>query len=391
MPSISCIKKEEVPVLRYIIINADDFGRHAEINRAVEEGLVHGCLRSATVMPGGAAFAGAIDIARRHEELGLGVHFTLVDGHPILPPEEIPSLVGAEGDFLPDHTALLKRYLKGSINLEEVRRELAAQLQKVEATGIPISHVDSHQHMHTLPGIIDIVLDLAARAGIRAVRTPGSYALRSDNTAKNGYYAMLALHDKQQFYGLAPGVSESALQYGVGLGAEARQPGSDGDLTENAASLRFASYGILPLGKNWQLAPSVIAQHSEDRYRDGDRYDWATFNLRVSQGISAHFALLYEASWQYMDLNPNGRSYRYNDNVYQYQAVRGDFYKLTFAPTFKVGDVLDIKARPEIRFFATWMNWDKDLDRYAINDDFGSKGFTAGGTWNFGVQTEIWF
>lgn len=172
MPSISCIKKEEVPVLRYIIINADDFGRHAEINRAVEEGLEHGCLRSATVMPGGAAFAGAIDIARRHEELGLGVHFTLVDGHPILPPEEIPSLVGSEGDFLPDHTALLKRYLKGSINLEEVRRELAAQLQKVEATGIPISHVDSHQHMHTLPGIIDIVLDLAARAGIRAVRTP---------------------------------------------------------------------------------------------------------------------------------------------------------------------------------------------------------------------------
>lgn len=172
MPSISCIKKEEVPVLRYIIINADDFGRHAEINRAVEEGLVHGCLRSATVMPGGAAFAGAIDIARRHEELGLGVHFTLVDGHPILPPEEIPSLVGSEGDFLPDHTALLKLYLKGGVNLEEVRRELAAQLQKIEATGIPISHVDSHQHMHTLPGIIDIVLDLAARAGIRAVRTP---------------------------------------------------------------------------------------------------------------------------------------------------------------------------------------------------------------------------
>lgn len=172
MPSISCIKKEEVPVLRYIIINADDFGRHAEINRAVEEGLEHGCLRSATVMPGGAAFAGAIDIARRHEELGLGVHFTLVDGHPILPPEEIPSLVGSEGDFLPDHTALLKRYLKGGVNIEEVRRELAAQLQKVEATGIPISHVDSHQHMHTLPGIIDIVLDLAARAGIRAVRTP---------------------------------------------------------------------------------------------------------------------------------------------------------------------------------------------------------------------------
>lgn len=158
--------------MRYIIINADDFGRHAAINRAVEQGLVHGCLRSATVMPGGAAFAGAIDIARRHEALGLGVHFTLVDGNPILPPSEIPSLVAEDGHFLPDHTVLLKRYLKGGVNLEEVRRELAAQLRKVEATGVPISHVDSHQHMHTLPGIIDIVLDLAAQAGIRAVRAP---------------------------------------------------------------------------------------------------------------------------------------------------------------------------------------------------------------------------
>jgi len=34
------------------------------------------------------------------------------------------------------------------------------------------------------------------------------------------------------------------------------------------------------------------------------------------------------------------------------------------------------------------MNWDKE-DRYAINDDFGSAGFTAGGAWNVGVQAEI--
>lgn len=166
------VLKEEVPVLRYIIINADDFGRHAAINRAVEQGLLRGCLRSATVMPGGAAFEGAIAIARVHQELGLGVHFTLVDGRPILPPSEIPSLVTEEGLFLPDHMALIKRYMRGGIALDEVRSELSAQLRKVEAAGVPISHVDSHQHMHTLPGIIDIVLDLASRAGIRAVRTP---------------------------------------------------------------------------------------------------------------------------------------------------------------------------------------------------------------------------
>lgn len=221
--------------------------------------------------------------------------------------------------------------------------------------------------------------------------TTGSYALRSDDTAKNGVYTMLAWHDKQRFYGLLPGSSESAIQYGRGLGAEARQPGSDGDLTRNAQSVRFASYGIVPVSQNWELAPSLIAQHSEDRYRAGDRYDWATFNLRASQAISHNFALLYEASWQYMDLDPNGRSYLSGGALNRYQAVKGDFYKLTFAPTFKVGEVFDIKARPEIRVFATYMNWSKDLDRYAVNDDFGSAGFSAGGNWSFGVQSEIWF
>ena len=221
--------------------------------------------------------------------------------------------------------------------------------------------------------------------------TTGSYAYRSDNTAKQGIYSMLAYHDKSRFYGLTEGSSETAIQIGRGLGAEARQPGSDGDLTANANTLRFASYGIMPINETWDLAPSVIAQHSEDRYRQGDRYDWATFNLRASQAITENFALLYEASWQYMNLNPNGRTYNNDGDVAAYRAVKGDFYKLTFAPTFKVGDVFDIKARPEIRFFASYMNWSKELDNYAINDDFGSAGFTSGGNWNFGVQAEIWF
>lgn len=158
--------------LNYIIVNADDFGRHEDINAAVEQGLLQGCLRSATVMPGGRAFEGAVSLARRYEELGLGVHFTLVDGRPILPAAEIPSLVTEQGCFYPDHNAFLKQYLRGNINFDEVRRELSAQLRKVENTGVPISHVDSHQHMHTLPGIIDIVIDLTKQAGIRALRTP---------------------------------------------------------------------------------------------------------------------------------------------------------------------------------------------------------------------------
>ena len=78
--------------MKRVIINADDFARHAAINEAVELGsCTVVCVRSATVAPGGGAFEGAIDIARRHPELGLGIHFTLVDDKPVLPPSEVPA------------------------------------------------------------------------------------------------------------------------------------------------------------------------------------------------------------------------------------------------------------------------------------------------------------
>lgn len=158
--------------MRQIIVNADDFGRHKDINRAVEAGVREGVLRSATIMPGGAAFDDAAAFAARCPELGVGIHLTLVNGNPVLPPAEIPSLVTKRGVFVDDHTAFAMRLLRGAVNLDEVRAELAAQLRCVENAGIRPTHADSHQHMHVLPGVIDIVLDLCRDAGIPAMRAP---------------------------------------------------------------------------------------------------------------------------------------------------------------------------------------------------------------------------
>ena len=158
--------------MKQIILNADDFGRHTLINRAVERGVQDGILRSATIMPGGAAFDDAAALARRTPELSVGIHLTLVNGNPVLPPAEIPTLVTEAGVFVDDHTAFAVRLLRGAVNLSEVRAELAAQLRRVEAAGIHPTHADSHQHMHVLPGVIDIALDLCSEAQIPAMRAP---------------------------------------------------------------------------------------------------------------------------------------------------------------------------------------------------------------------------
>ena len=121
-------------------------------------------------MAGKEYFEEAVEIAKSRPQLGTGVHLTLVDGNPVLPPTEIPSLLMPDGNFFPDHGAFVKQFLKGKISRKEIRRELAAQTDKVLKAGLTPTHIDSHQHLHMLPGIFPLVLTLAAERNIKRVR-----------------------------------------------------------------------------------------------------------------------------------------------------------------------------------------------------------------------------
>ena len=156
--------------MKNLIINADDFGRHELINRAVEKAFLTGCLKSATIMAGGKFFDDAIKITKKNSGLGVGIHFTLANGFPVLPPEKIPSLVTEDGVFFENYVVFLKKFVQGKISLGEIKSELAAQLEKVLNAGINLTHFDSHQHLHHFPGIIDIVLNLAESAKISKMR-----------------------------------------------------------------------------------------------------------------------------------------------------------------------------------------------------------------------------
>ena len=158
--------------MKKLIINADDFGRHQSINNAIIQGHVSGCITSASIMPGGNAFQDAVDKAIEHPQLGIGIHLTLIGEKPVMNPSEIPTLVDDKGYLLKEYPQFLNRFLRGEINLSEVRAELSAQIDKVVASGVRITHIDSHQHLHVLPGIIDIVLDIAEKHNIKSLRIP---------------------------------------------------------------------------------------------------------------------------------------------------------------------------------------------------------------------------
>jgi len=185
--------------LKRIIVNADDFGRHELINRAVERAFNTGCLKSATLMAGGIAFDDAVALAKKIPDLGVGIHFTLANGNPILPPKEIPSLVTEEGIFHGDYVKFLKRYLSGKISLSEVRSELAAQLEKIQRAGLHLTHVDSHQHLHHVPGIVKIVLELAESAGIRSMRVANAKLFDGELDSLGKFVGRLGLSSLAKF------------------------------------------------------------------------------------------------------------------------------------------------------------------------------------------------
>ncbi len=156
--------------MKLLIVNADDFGWTEGVSRGIAEAHRNGIVTSTSLVANGAAFQGAVQLARENPALGVGAHLNLSDGPPILPRWEVASLVDAHGLFWAGTGNLLLRRWMGKLRLDEVEREWAAQIERVRQVGIEITHLDGHKHVHMLPGLFSIALRLAQRYGIPAVR-----------------------------------------------------------------------------------------------------------------------------------------------------------------------------------------------------------------------------
>jgi len=156
-----------------LILNADDFGLTRGINRAIAELHAAGALTSATLMANGAAFDDAVAIAKAHPTLGVGCHIVLIDGTPVSPPETVPTLLGKDGrTFRSSLLAFTISVLCGKVEEGEIEREALAQIQKLQRSGIAVTHADSHKHTHVLPSVSRPLLRAMEQVGVRAVRNP---------------------------------------------------------------------------------------------------------------------------------------------------------------------------------------------------------------------------
>ncbi len=198
--------------MKRLIVNADDFGMTAGVNRAVAEAHRRGIVTSTSLMATGVAFDDAVaSLARRTVALGwpalapgsptlagdvadnwpapagfasvgqrgrlsVGCHVVLLEGTPLLPPEQTPRLAVRAPDGTCRYQRTLGKFIgaatTGRLAAEEIVREASAQIRKLQSAGIAVSHLDTHKHAHVFPEVFRPLMRAAVACGIRAMRNP---------------------------------------------------------------------------------------------------------------------------------------------------------------------------------------------------------------------------
>jgi chitin disaccharide deacetylase len=162
--------------VRQLIVNADDFGMTAGVDRAIIETHNSGVVSSATLMATGAAFDDAVAAATSAPNLSVGCHVVLVDGAPVSLPDTIDTLLAIRSaepnKFFSSLSAFAARAMLGGFDQDQLVTEITAQIRKIQNAGLYVTHLDTHKHAHIFPEITTALLRAARICEVRAVRNP---------------------------------------------------------------------------------------------------------------------------------------------------------------------------------------------------------------------------
>ncbi len=178
--------------MRKLIVTGDDFGLAIPVNEAVEQAHQRGILTTASLMIGAAAVEDAVERARRLPTLKVGLHLVLVEGRPILPAQAVPTLVDTRGEFSCRLVAAGINFFFRPGARRQLKAEIRAQFEAFRKTGLPLDHVNAHNHMHLHPTVLGLILTVGREYGLRAVRVPYEPLLPSWRASKASFTQRLA-------------------------------------------------------------------------------------------------------------------------------------------------------------------------------------------------------
>ncbi len=175
-----------------LIINADDFGWDPAATEAILELASRNAITSTTIMANLVKEDELLEL-KKMTSLSKGIHLNLIDGKPITDPILIKSIVNADGLFY-SSLELFNRYLVGKVDNADINIEIKAQVDYLKSFGIPISHADSHQHLHIYPFIGASILKALKQSGIEKIRNVNSSDYRDKRRAVIKVFNFFSAH-----------------------------------------------------------------------------------------------------------------------------------------------------------------------------------------------------
>jgi chitin disaccharide deacetylase len=148
--------------VKYLIVTADDLGLTKSINEGIAKAYREGIVRSVSVIPTGEALEDGIKVIKDLKIEDVGAHLALTETRPLLDSSK----------FYKNHSQFFLKLFLGGINLEDLYKELKAQIDLLKKSGVRITHLNSHEHIHMMPALMKIFVKLAKEYNIPAIRYP---------------------------------------------------------------------------------------------------------------------------------------------------------------------------------------------------------------------------
>ncbi len=156
--------------MKNLIINADDFGMSQEVNEGTEKGIKQGIITSVSIMVNMPYFKQAVQFLKKYPDISVGLHFNITEGPPLLLPRVAKNLIREDNTFFYWSQLIPRVAMHKKEMLKEIQAELSAQYKLLQSTGLPITHIDSHHHVHLYPSIFHVVSKFVDKQKIHSLR-----------------------------------------------------------------------------------------------------------------------------------------------------------------------------------------------------------------------------
>lgn len=153
-----------------IIINCDDLGANARVNESIFELMLERHVTSATLMMNGPAIEDAVWRLGEFPYCSFGVHLNATEFRPLSQHAGLEPLLNAAGEFEGNSFASPIQIPLNATIREGVYAEWCAQIDRALAMGVPVSHLDSHHHVHTRLGLFGVLKRVQQKYGIHRIR-----------------------------------------------------------------------------------------------------------------------------------------------------------------------------------------------------------------------------